>query len=169
MTAADAIEIIKLLTDHGIVVHVDGGWGVDALLGKQTRPHSDLDIAIQHEDVPKLRQLLDAFGFRDIPRDDTRDCNFVLADEQGRQVDVHSYTFDANGNNTFGVEYPADSLTGIGRIDGYSVNCIDPEWMVRFHSGYTLGANDHHDVSALCDRFGIELPTEYHKSQSDRQ
>jgi len=29
MTAADAIEIIKLLTDHGIVVHVDGGWGVD--------------------------------------------------------------------------------------------------------------------------------------------
>jgi lincosamide nucleotidyltransferase A/C/D/E len=39
----------------GIEIWVDGGWGVDALLGEQTRPHKDLDIAIQQKDVPQLR------------------------------------------------------------------------------------------------------------------
>lgn len=34
-----------------------------------------------------LGQALEMMGFR---RDDTRDCNFVLGDHQGRQVDIHS-------------------------------------------------------------------------------
>src|SRR5712672_2670106 len=94
MTANDVIEIVQLLEQNGIDVCVDGGWGVDALLGEQTRMHSDLDIAIPHKDVVLIRTLLEARGYRDVPRDDTRDCNFVLGDNQGRQVDVHTYTFD---------------------------------------------------------------------------
>lgn len=163
MTAADVIEIVQLLVDNGINVHIDGGWGVDALLGEQTRPHADLDIAMRHQDVPKLRELLEACGYREIPRDDSWECNFVLADEAGREVDVHSYTFDAVGNNIFGVPYPADSLTGTGTIGGHRVDCISPAWLVKFHTGYELDLNDFHDVSALCRRFGLELPDEYNK------
>src|SRR5512136_2200513 len=121
MTAQDVVQIVQLLDRNGIEVCVDGGWGVDALLGRQTRPHSDLDIAVQHKDVPLLRALLEARGYSDVPRDDTRDCNFVLGDARGRHVDVHSYTFDAGGNCVFGVPYPADSLTGTGVVDGYAV------------------------------------------------
>jgi lincosamide nucleotidyltransferase A/C/D/E len=33
--------------------------------------------------------------------------------------------------------------------------------MVKFHSGYELDENDYHDVSALCERFGMTLPAEY--------
>ena len=160
-TAADVVEIVQLLTEHRIRVHVDGGWGVDALLGGQTRPHADLDIAVPHKDVPRLRELLASRGYREIPRDDSWECNFVLADESGHEVDVHSYTFDADGNHVFGVAYPADSLTGTGTIDGHQVECIPPRWMVSFHTGYELDAKDYHDVSALCERFGIELPSEY--------
>jgi len=163
MTAADVIEIIQLLTANGIEVYVDGGWAVDALLGEQTRPHADLDIAMRHRDVPRLRALLEVRGFREIPRDDSWACNFVLADEAGREIDVHSYTFDAAGNNIFGVPYPADSLTGTGTIGGRRVDCISPAWLVKFHTGYELDRNDFQDVSALCRRFGLELPAEYNK------
>ena len=90
MSGSDVVSLLRLLAEHRIEVWVDGGWGVDALLGEQTRPHSDVDIAIRHEDVPRLRALLEARGYEDVPRDDTRDCNFVLGDGHGREVDVHS-------------------------------------------------------------------------------
>jgi lincosamide nucleotidyltransferase A/C/D/E len=55
-------------------------------------------------------------------------------------------------------KYPAASLTGTGNIDGQAVRCVSPEWMVKFHSGYDLRDKDFRDVSALCKKFGIELP-----------
>lgn len=161
MTEDAAVQLLRLLERNGLDIYVDGGWGVDALLGEQTRLHHDLDIALPHEDVPKLREILVARGYKDVERPDTRDCNFVLGDDEGHEVDVHSYTFDASGTLIFGVEYPYDSLTGTGSIGGYPVQCISPEWMVRFHSGYALDEDDYHDVSALCERFGIPLPAEY--------
>lgn len=72
-TAEDAIELLQLLDQNSIKVHIDGGWGVDALLGEQTRSHSDLDIAIGHKDAAMVRTLLETRGYRDVPRDDTRD------------------------------------------------------------------------------------------------
>ena len=153
----------KLLADNGIEVWVDGGWGVDALLGKQTREHSDLDVAIEHQNVGKLRELFEAKGYTDVPRDDTRDCNFVLGDDRGRLLDVHTFTFDAKGNNIYGCEYPLESLTGSGTVNGYAVNCISAEWAVKFHSGYELKETDYHDVLALCNHFGIAIPSEYEK------
>lgn len=163
MNSRDVVELIQLMEKHGIEVHVDGGWGVDALLGVQTRSHGDLDIAISHKHVPLLREILAARGYEEVLRDDTRDCNFVLADAAGHQVDVHSYTFDEQGHNVQGIAYRPEHLTGTGAIDGYSVKCISPEWMVRFHSGYELDENDYRDVLALCQRFGIPLPVDFWK------
>ncbi len=84
---------------------MDGGWAVDALLGEQTRPHGDLDIALRHQDVPRLRKFLEAFGYADVPSVDRRECNFVMGDSQGHRVDIHSYEFDEAGHNVFGVAY----------------------------------------------------------------
>ena len=161
MTAGDVVEFVQLLDQHHIDVYVDGGWGVDALLGEQTRIHSDLDIAVQHRDVARIRALLEARGYKDVPRDDSWECNFVLGDDEGRLIDIHSYTFDAAGNYVYGVEYPYESLSGTGSINGHPVKCISPEWMVKFHTGYKLDEDDYHDVKRLCQRFGIELPSEY--------
>jgi lincosamide nucleotidyltransferase A/C/D/E len=166
MTASDVVEIVQLLDRNQIEVYIDGGWGVDALLGEQTRPHDDLDIAIQHNNVAQVRVLLEARGYKDVPRDDTRECNFVLGDNLGHQIDIHSYMFDAAGNHVYGVGYPADSLTGRGTIKGYRVKCISPVWAVKFHTGYEVDANDYKDVRALCQRFGIEIPSEYRKFEA---
>jgi lincosamide nucleotidyltransferase A/C/D/E len=167
MTAGAAVDLLQLFSAHDIAVHVDGGWGVDALLGEQTRPHDDLDIAMQHRDVPKLRALLAGHGFREIPRDDSWACNFVLADDTGRQVDVHSYEFDEQGKLRFGVPYPAESLTGHGKIGDLPVACIAPAWLVEFHTGYELDWNDYRDVAALCIRFGLVMPPEFARFQEE--
>lgn len=166
MTAADVIGLHAALEDLGIAVWIDGGWGVDALLGEQTRPHKDLDIVIQQKDASRLCQLLESQGYRDVERDDTSPWNFVLGDSLGHEVDVHAIVFDTAGNGVYGpvqrgIMYPAASLSGSGSIDGHIVRCISPEWMVKFHTGYKLKDTDVHDVATLCERFGIEYPKEY--------
>lgn len=161
MTASDVFEIVMHFNQHHIEVCIDGGWGVDALLGKQTRRHADLDIAIPHADVESVRVLLEARGYTDVPRDDTRPCNFVLGDDLGHLIDIHTYTFDSEGRLIFGVEYPLESLNGSGAVNGYPVRCITPGWLVKFHAGYKLDENDYQDVKLLCRRFRIELPPEY--------
>jgi lincosamide nucleotidyltransferase A/C/D/E len=167
MTANDAIEIVQLFDLHHINFYIDGGWGIDALLGKQTRTHADLDIAVQHKDVAQIRFLLEARGYEDIARDDTSDYNFVLGDSQGHQIDIHSYTFDLAGNNVYGVAYPFDSLTATGSVNGHPVKCISPEWMVKFHCGYKFDENDYHDVKALCQHFNIKMPLEYEEFEQN--
>jgi lincosamide nucleotidyltransferase A/C/D/E len=59
MNAADVVSLYTELQKLNIHIWVDGGWGVDALLGEQTRPHEDLDIAIQELDIPHLQRMLD--------------------------------------------------------------------------------------------------------------
>jgi len=112
MTSESVLSLLLFLESHGIEVIVDGGWGVDALLGEQTREHADLDIALQHRYVPELRRLLGERGYTEIQVSDTRDCNFVLKDLQGNRLDVHSFTFDDKENNIFGVAYKPEHLTG---------------------------------------------------------
>ena len=57
--------------------------------------------------------------------------------------------------------YPAGSLTGTGTINGRTVDCVSPEWLVKFHTGYTVDADDWADVSALCARFDLPIPADY--------
>ena len=161
MEAADVIHLLKLFEQHEIAVVVDGGWGVDALLGHWTRPHEDLDIAIEHKDVPKLRNLLARIGYKELPQPDSSDFNFVIGNTRGQKVDVHSYTFDADGKAVYGIPYPAESLTGTGTIENYVVRCISADWVVKFHTQYEPDDNDFKDVHAVCAKFGIGLPPMY--------
>ncbi len=166
MTSRDVMHLYETLETLGVEIWIDGGWGVDALLGEQSRSHQDLDIAIQQKDLPKLRELLHKRGYKDIKVENARDWNFVLGDKHGREIDVHVIVLDGQGNGIYGPpekgeRYPAASLTGTGLIEGQRVTCISPEWMVRFHSGYELKDKDFRDVSALCRKFGIDLPPEY--------
>ena len=46
MLAEDVLELYALLLEHGVQIWLDGGWGIDALLERQTRPHKDLDAFV---------------------------------------------------------------------------------------------------------------------------
>lgn len=159
MRSQDVVNLYNQLHSLGIEIWIDGGWGVDALLQANTRHHRDLDIAIQWKDVPILRETLEKQGFKEVRQDSQ--WNFVLADHHGREIDVHAFVFDAKGDVVEGIMYPKESLTGTGVIDNQIVRCISPEYMVKFHTGYAIRESDIKDVTALCERFGIEYPEEY--------
>lgn len=93
----DALDMYIRLVESGIETWIDGGWAVDALLGEPTRPHKDLDIVVHQEHVEELRRLLSREGYKDVERPDTSPWNFVLADRNGREVDVHAIVLDGEG------------------------------------------------------------------------
>src|SRR5258708_19659982 len=89
MSGDVVVQLMQLFDQNGIDVVVDGGWGVDALLGEQTRSHKDVDIALQHKDVPKLRELLEARGYKDVPRNDPWHSTFVMVHAKALEVAFH--------------------------------------------------------------------------------
>ena len=91
----------------------------------------------------------------------------MISDNAAHQIDVHSFTFDANGTCIFGCDYPLASLTSSGVIPAHRVQCICSEWMVKFHRGYSLDLNDNHDVSAFCAACDIRLPRKYERFRND--
>ena len=166
MRAEDVLAFLALCEERGVRIWVDGGWAVDACLGEQTRPHADLDIAIERKDLDPIVDALAQRGWTTVDRDQTNPGSFVLGDDEGHQIDVHVIVMDEEGRGVMGPPelnqvYPAGSLTGTGTINGRTVDCVSPEWLVKFHTGYTVDADDWADVSALCARFDLPIPADY--------
>ena len=61
ITAKDVIDLITLAESQGIEVFLDGGWGVDALLGEQTREHQDIDLFVRKKQAALYILLLQIF------------------------------------------------------------------------------------------------------------
>jgi lincosamide nucleotidyltransferase A/C/D/E len=167
MPAAEAIRLLGSLREHGVDACVGGGWGVDALLGEQTRDHSDLDLWLE---AAALEGLFRAFATQDLDRihpwPGDRPWNFVLHDGRTRRVDLHLYETVSDGSIHYGsirnpFVLPETALSHEGVIQGEPVRCEEPSWAVRFHTGYVLRPSDRHDVMRLCERYNLELPTEY--------
>jgi lincosamide nucleotidyltransferase A/C/D/E len=160
VTAEDVVEILDRLDAAGVWYCVEGGWGVDALLGEQTREHDDLDLAVRMEDVDRMCALL-----REFARDDAEwPASFVLRDTHGRRVDAHPLEFDNAGDgwqaNLRGKPYrwPGRELDGPGRVGGRDVRCITAELQLRWHQYDGLDDVDWADMRRLCERFGLEAP-----------
>ena len=43
---------------RGVQLWVDGGWGIDALLERQTHSHKDFDAIVAFEDLPAPTRFL---------------------------------------------------------------------------------------------------------------
>jgi lincosamide nucleotidyltransferase A/C/D/E len=161
MSAEDAVALLGRM--EAIDVWLDGGWGVDALIGEQTREHDDLDVVVVRSAVPLL---IEALGQEDyeVAKGQLPTC-IVLLDPIGRQVDVHPVEFDESGNGIYAMEeggtwpYPAQGFTGRGRVLDVEVRCLTPEVQVLCHAGYELAETDHHDLALLRECFGVSTGT----------
>ena len=154
VSTEDAVLIYKLLAANGIQAWLTGGWGIDALLGEQTRPHKDLDVIVLVDDTLRLRQLLsgEGFGLKELWSENlwTRDPQatrtptaFVLHDAGGREIDVHAMRLDGLGNgipawDAEGFYFKQEDLAGEGTIAGMAVRCLAPQSQVECHAGYEL-------------------------------
>lgn len=165
MRARDVLEIVDRLDAAGVRVWLDGGWGVDALIGHQTRDHDDLDVVIPLPESDAARRTLTALGF-EISEDERTLC-FVARDPDDRRVDVHIITFDDEDGGLQRQEdgtfwrYPPEGFSGFGRVEGRGVACLSVETQVLCHIPYEPDETDRHDMRLLAETFRLTLPAPY--------
>ena len=64
MSEADVVEVLGWLGEREVAVWLGGGWGVEALVGEQTRDHKDLDLIVRDDHVSRMSGVLIEHGFR---------------------------------------------------------------------------------------------------------
>jgi lincosamide nucleotidyltransferase A/C/D/E len=163
MNADVVVEVLATLKKASVKVWLDGGWGIDALLGEQTREHADLDIILSSTDVPRLQEAMLAIGFQ-IKSGGTA-ANFILVDEHGWELDVHPIEFDQRGFGIFKLPdgrrwpFPPAAFAGQGRVGKHQVRCLSADAQVQCHGqGYEPTEDDLRDMERLQQRFGVVLP-----------
>jgi lincosamide nucleotidyltransferase A/C/D/E len=168
MEAADALALYDALGVAGAPVWIMGGWGVDALVGRQTRLHHDLDVLVEIENLERLRLCLIDLGFvlQYAWDDETmwirhdswsspleQPTAFVCAHADGREVDVHVVRQSDDGSVEMlwraPYEFAAAGLGATGLVRGQSVRCLSRETQLQAHTGYELPAHHRQDVDLL--------------------
>jgi lincosamide nucleotidyltransferase A/C/D/E len=151
MSAEDVVAILDRLEGAGLTAWVDGGWAIDAVAGRQTRPHDDLDLVVWLAEVPEVERALGTLGYERAGGGPP--CSFESVDARGRQVDVHPIAPDgAYRLREGGVwHYPLPARETRGTIGGREVRCLDVETQLDCHTGYEpLDADRHrHDIALL--------------------
>ncbi|QZL06895.1 amino acid transporter [Streptomyces sp. BHT-5-2] len=162
MNESDVLEVLDLLKSAGAAAWVDGGWGVDALIGEVTRTHADLDLVVLLDQLDVARDALFEAGFTQVLRD-WLPTALAIADSAGREIDLHPVLGSSEGGEQFlpdgeRFHYPAPVT---GTIGGRRVPCVDAATQVRCHLGYEPTDKDRQDMARLHASTGVELPLDY--------
>ena len=152
MDAQEVHRILDALDGAGVGHCVAGGWGVDALVGAQTRDHRDLDLLVDSRDFDRCREVLNTMGYE--PETDWLPVRLEVAAPGKRWVDLHPVVMDTAGNGvqqglddtTF--SYPREVFT-LGVVDERIVPCVTAELQLRVHQGYDLRPQDEHDLRQI--------------------
>lgn len=148
-------EVERVLTgveEAGVRYWLSGGWGVAALVGRQTREHRDLDLLVDADHVIPCLKALGEMGYR--RETDWLPVRVEYVAEGRGWVDVHPVRFGADahgrqeGLDGHHVDYPPSVWT-VGELDGRAVPCISAEQQRAFHAGYDHRPEDVHDLELL--------------------
>ncbi len=169
MEAQDVLDVLKVLEDAGVKPTLEGGWGVEALLGAQHRDHADVDLVIDLREVRSAVEALAEVGF-DIVEHEEGAQSVRLGDRYERVIDLRSVAHDAQGNawvapNEPGdapPDFPAESFT-YGWVAGRQVPCISPELQAAMKRRHEPSLTDVEDVIRLGERFAVPVPAEYRR------
>lgn len=152
VSEAVAGELCDILVAANIRFWVAGGWGVDALVGRRTRRHRDLDLLVDADHEAPTLTVLNQLGY--LIETDWRPVRVELGRPGGGYVDVHPVVFDLAGNgvqaglgNTV-YRYPTNVFT-TGRIGGRAIGCVTVGKQLEAHQGYPARPQDRHDVALL--------------------
>jgi lincosamide nucleotidyltransferase A/C/D/E len=133
-----ALSVLDALAAAGVEAWVAGGWGIDALLGRTTRPHGDLDLVVPADtDETALAAALRPVGFtlrRRVTADGVAfNARWVFRDRGGRALDI----LPVGGRAPF----TADA-TVRGKLGGRAVTCLSPAAQRSARVGYPLRVED---------------------------
>ena len=153
MPASRVLVVLDALAAAGAQAWVGGGWGVDALIGRQTRQHQDLDLVLSNDHVEylKVADVLTRAGFRLVTRQlhngrPMPSCYVWRHD--GHTIDVlpvalHEPPFRAAPDN-------AESPFTQGSIIGRPVPCLRASLQVALH--VCALADAHYRLGCTLDR-----------------
>jgi lincosamide nucleotidyltransferase A/C/D/E len=153
--ARDAAALYGMIAGLDMQCWVVGGWGVDALLGRQTRAHKDLDVLTLLSDLSALTEVLSVHGFaRTLVWEENRWLGdqataFVVEDNQGRQLDVHVMRTPTAPAWNADWPYERDALDGRGVIAGTPVDCATAAVQIVWHEEYELPPAHAQDLRLL--------------------
>jgi lincosamide nucleotidyltransferase A/C/D/E len=157
----EAVSLYTLLTGQGVRVWVGGGWGIDALLGEQTRPHKDFDAPVSLDDLSTLANVLANCGLTlkeiwgknrwvahpvQLPVIGRRELGisavataFVVRESASLELDIHVLTLNGRGCGipawNADITYSPDALAGQGVIAGTRVRCLSARMQMATHTG----------------------------------
>ena len=164
MSAARVRELYQLLAAEGVRCWIVGGWGIDALLGRQSREHKDLDVLLVRSEHMRAWRLLQSAGFsldyrweenqNDAwggPERTALPTAYVLTDGDGGQVDIHVLRDDLSPMWVTDRELEAGALDASGTIDGLTVACMSATMQRTAHTGYDLPEDQQRDLQMLDD------------------
>lgn len=145
VTAQKAIEIATSLSDGSIRYWVAGGWGVDALVGRQTRQHGDLDVVVDEATPDRIADVLKTHGLD------------LVATEQSIPPMPTVWVFSDNAGTTVEVlpidrtQPPFDAANAFttGTIANTSVPCVSATTQRALRVGYQQRQIDRDDIAAL--------------------
>ena len=152
MSLDEVLAVLRAIDSVGGVYWLEGGWGVDALVGQQTRAHRDLDVDVDGTRVDAVLGVLRELGY--VVETDRRPNRVELVAPGRGYVDVHPLVIDASGDarqaSLDGAwhEFPASYFT-TGRLGGVSVPCVSVAAQRAFRTGYDLRDMDRHDLDVL--------------------
>jgi len=169
MRGSDVLDVLDLLQDAGIKAWVAGGWGIDALVGRQTREHGDLDLVVEAGHEQQAWSLLARRGFGPIKSAATLvphallPQRLVLQDQDGRVVDIHPVDLAGWPDSAAVIRERSARSTSDGRlarrdafaegeIDGRLVGCLAAWLQLAGHEGYELTDAERRDVVLLSER-----------------
>lgn len=148
----DLMTVINILEEANITYWIDGGWGVDILAGKQTRPHRDIDIDYDAQCTDKLLEILSGYGYR--VDTDWAPVRVELYSEAYGYLDIHPFILNEDGTSKQAdleggwYEFQADYF-GSGSFEGRKIPCISAEGQKVFHTGYELREVDKQDLEII--------------------
>ena len=151
MPADEVVAIVDWLVEAGATYQVNGGWAVDALAGRQTRQHRDLDVFVDSAAVPRLLEWLGDRGYQ--VTEDWRPIRVELTAQRGC-VDVHPMELQANrdgiqrgfGEDVF-VHAAKDRTVGV--VGGREVVVACAARLRQLRTGYEPRPVDVHDLGVL--------------------
>lgn len=152
MDVEQLLVVLGAVRTVGCRYWLEGGWGVDALVGRQTRAHRDVDIDIDGAFENEVLTALDGRGYA--IETDWRPSRVELAAPGRGWVDLHPLDIDDAGNARQAAldggwhELPRSFFT-VGRIGGVAVPCLTVEAQRFFHTGYELRDVDRQDLAEL--------------------
>lgn len=152
MSAEQVLVVLDALGAVGCRAWIGGGWGVDALVGRQTRPHRDLDVVADAAVEQAAIDALERLGYA--VETDWRPVRVELGAGGLGWVDVHPMVLDAAGNGLqAGLDgasfvYPVECFV-TGTVGGRLVGCLSAEQQIVFHQGYEPRDVDLADLALL--------------------